>query len=59
MRTMLSVNQIAEKYGVTRQAVHGWIRDGLQAQKVKIIGKNVQYMIYDEDVKEYHAKKTR
>jgi len=56
---MLSVKQVAEKHGVSVQAVHYWIADGLKAQKVKIVGKRVQYMIYEKDLERFFENKVK
>jgi hypothetical protein len=51
----LSVKELAEHYGVSRTAVYNWIRAGLPARWVKVIGKNPYRVINPDDVEKFHG----
>lgn len=56
---MLSAKEIAQHYGVTRQAVEKWVKDGdIAYQIVRVVGKR-RYKVYDlADFENYLKSKT-
>lgn len=54
---LLTVQEIANLYGVTRMAVYNWIKDGLPYKKEKICGIKPYYIIDPDDVDAYHRRK--
>jgi len=49
----LTVQEIANKYGVTYQAVWLWIKKGLKVSTVREIGKKEYRVIDENDVAEF------
>jgi transposase-like protein len=56
---MLTVAEIARKFGVTKMAVYLWINDGLEHSKEKIIGRRTRIVIDPSDVVKYHENKVK
>jgi predicted transcriptional regulator len=56
---MLTVKEIADNYGVTKQAVYLWLSDGLKFEIVKKVGRKAYRQINPDDVKKYLASKAR
>ena len=46
----MTVSEIAEKYGVSKQAVYLWIEKGLKHSKKRIIGKRTSIVVKAEDL---------
>lgn len=59
MSQMLTVNQIAERFGVSSMAVRLWIKDGLPVKYEKVIGIKTRMIIDPENVIEYQKRKER
>lgn len=49
----LKVIEIAEKYGVTKMAVYGWIKDGLPYETAYRPGRKPYSIINVDDVEDY------
>lgn len=49
----MNVQETANARGVTRQAVYGWMKDGLKHEKVKEIGKKEYAVIDPDDVDDF------
>lgn len=54
---MLTVREVAEKYGVSTMAVRHWLADGLPYKVEKIIGLKPRMIIDPKDVEAYHKSK--
>lgn len=54
---MKTVEETGKMFGVTRNTVYRWIRDGLKYKREKVIGRKTRIVIDPSDVLEYHKKK--
>lgn len=54
---MFTINEIADKYGVSHVAVRVWIKDGLKFDVEKIAGRKPRMILKEEDVIEYLKSK--
>ena len=59
MSKLFTIQEIAEKFGVTHMAVRLWIKKGLPFQKEKIIGTKTRMIVDPKDVVEFHKIKEK
>lgn len=59
MPKTFTVAEAAKKYGVTRQSVYNWIRNGLPAEREKPIGSKSRWAIKHRDVISFHKEMTK
>ena len=50
MNKKITVAQVAERYGVTKQAVYNWLAEGLPCEVERISGRKTRKMILEKDV---------
>ncbi len=52
----LTVNEIAEKYGVSKQRVYQWLKQGLKHTRQRTIGKRTAIVVKPEDLAAFLTK---
>lgn len=50
---MLTVQEVADKYSVTKPCVYGWIKRGLPTTTQKKYGIKPRFLIDDADIREF------
>lgn len=59
MDNMLTVKEVAQKFGVSQMAVRLWIKDGLPVKYEKVVGIKTRMIIDPENVILYQKRKER
>lgn len=58
-KTMFTVSEIADMFGVSKVSVRNWLKAGLPFKKEKVIGIKTRTIINPDDVKKFQTNHVR